>query len=105
MCFLQSFLAGGSVAIQTWSIYKSLYLKRRGQLLSESERVITRLYFTLLYYVHVRDHLTVTSLEVVNHVAMAQKALVLNELHVFCSHSHQWNQNYLNLVENYLKPS
>ena len=29
----QSLLAGGSVTIQTWSIYKSLYLKRRGQLL------------------------------------------------------------------------
>ena len=29
---LQSFSVGGSVAMQTWSIYKSLYLKRRGQL-------------------------------------------------------------------------
>ena len=29
----QSLSEGGSVAIQTWSIYKSLYLKRRGQLL------------------------------------------------------------------------
>ena len=45
----QSLLAGGSVAIQTWSIYKVYTLGDEENYCSKSEWVITRLYLTLIY--------------------------------------------------------
>ena len=42
-----SLLAVGSVAIQTWSIYKVSTRRDKDNYCSKSERVITRLYFTL----------------------------------------------------------
>ena len=44
----QSLLADGLVAIQTWSIYKVYARGDEDNYHSKSERVITRLYFTLL---------------------------------------------------------
>ena len=44
----QSLLAGGSGAIQTWSILQSLYLKRRGQLPFQAS--LSGLNTTLLYF-------------------------------------------------------
>ena len=42
--------------------------------------------------------ITVTSSEVGHHITMAQKALILSKLHVFCLQSHQRNQNYPKLL-------